>query len=271
MRPLHSHLTALLLLCTTADITAGQSIFGRYSMPNPQGGKLILTIEPAAGAKVKGSLVANGNTFQLIGELDEGDLTGTLRSDAGTAHIEAAREGARLTVILLDLGPNGQPNMASARQLAFTVDDSPAEPAVAAAPQGAATPSAPAAAQPAAGPQDQELTHLFLSTAWCTFSYAGARTYSGGVGGRTTSARVAFSPDGLMQQTSNSERSNVDAQGNVWSTNSGRQTYRWRVQKGALMLSPDGVQWETVRIEVTQNSNGSPIVKADGVEYYRCQ
>ena len=276
MRRCFSYFSVLILLCITAQVAGGQSILGRYSMPDPQGGKLILTIESAGGAKVKGSLLANGKTFQLSGELDEGDLTGTLRGDAGTAHIEAAREGTRLTVILLDLGPNGEPNMASARQLAFSVDNSPAPaaPAAVAAPQGDA--SAPAASAPTAPPtattpEDQQLTRLFLSTAWCTFSYSGSRTYTGGVGGRSTSGRVVFSADGIMQQSSSSERSNVDAQGNVWSANSGRETYRWRVQNGSLLLSPNGVQWQTVRIEVTQNSNGSPIIKADGVEYYRCQ
>ena len=44
----------------------------------------------------------------------------------------------------------------------------------------------------------------------------------------------------------------------------------WKVMNGQLNLSNDGVNWQPVPTQVTQNSNGYPIVNAGGKEYATC-
>ena len=45
----------------------------------------------------------------------------------------------------------------------------------------------------------------------------------------------------------------------------------FRVHGATLHLSRDGVTWEPQQVQVSVNSNGSPILKSDGKEYARCQ
>lgn len=264
---------ALLALATT--IAEAQNVLGTYFVADAQGGKTTLTLQADGPGKIRGSLVGNGVTFSVEGQLDGDDVTGTLRGSSGAAYFEAAREGAQLLVVLIELGADGRPNPATGRELVFTRDDSSSAQADAARQQGGAVAGAPppvdSRTTPATSAQDQQLSRLFLSSAWCTFSYSGSRTYTGGTAGRSTSKRTVFSADGLMQQSTSSEMTNSGSSGNVWGSNANTETYRWRVQNGALMLAADGAQWQAVRIEVTRNSNGYPIIKADGIEYYQCR
>lgn len=45
---------------------------------------------------------------------------------------------------------------------------------------------------------------------------------------------------------------------------------RWKVQDNVLHLSGDGFNWEPQPLQITQNSNAYPIVKAGGKEYMIC-
>jgi len=37
-----------------------------------------------------------------------------------------------------------------------------------------------------------------------------------------------------------------------------------------LLISADGTTWQPLSLQITQNSNGYPIVTADGKEYSQC-
>ncbi len=255
---------AALLLLLAAGATQSQTVPGRYSMKGAQGALITLTLEADGPGKVKGALVGNGVTFTVQGQTEGATAAGTMRGNAGAAYFEARRDGRQLQVILVEAGPDGRPNYATGRQLTFTVDE-----AGAAVPAPQSAPRADAA--PAMSAQDQQLSRLLLGSAWCSFGYSGSQTYTGGSGGRTTTSRVAFSANGQMQQSTNSETTNSGAPGSVYGSNSGGQTMRWRVQNGVLLVSADGAQWQSVQLQVTQNSNGYPIIKADGVEYMQCR
>lgn len=133
----------------------------------------------------------------------------------------------------------------------------------------AATPAANTNAL-AATPQDQQIASLLLSSAWCSFSYSGGSTFTGGTAGTTRTARTVFRADGTVTQTNNSETTNTGAPGNIYLNNRGGQQGRWKIQNGLFMLSADGIQWASQRLDISRNSNGYPIVKADGVEYMMC-
>ena len=86
--------------------------------------------------------------------------------------------------------------------------------------------------KPAAGGMDGQLTQLLTRNAWCGFTY--------------------------NQRSGTSTRERVANQA------------RWKVAEGMLHLSPDGMSWTPQQLQVTQNSNGYPIIKSGGKEYMQC-
>ena len=59
--------------------------------------------------------------------------------------------------------------------------------------------------------------------------------------------------------------------GTVASQHDGEGSGRWDVRGGNLYLSEAGGVMEEVDIEVKYNSNGAPIIVADGTEYCQCE
>ncbi|MBI4409606.1 MAG: hypothetical protein HY561_07845, partial [Gemmatimonadetes bacterium] len=212
----------------------------------------------------------SGSTFQVEGQFqaEDGTVVGVITGDGGGLYFEAGLDGDRLLLTLVEPDANGQPNYASARQLAFTRQ---------AAAGAAVRPANPLAggAQPGAGGarpsgQDAQLAQLFLSSAWCSFGFQGGNTPGGPSYGTTSTARVVFSQDGTVSVGSNRESVSSNPYGTAFGTGAGGQVFRWKVEKGALLLSQDGAQWTPVNIQVNYNSNGYPIVVADGTEYMQC-
>lgn len=255
---------AALLVATSLP---AQSVVGKYSTKNPQGNTVALIFEADGPTKVKGSLSANGVVFALAGEQRGGDVAGTMTGNGGNAVFEAHREGTQLRMILVEVGPNGQPNYQTAREVMFAVDNS----AVVAAgtPAPASSPATPSA--PGGSADDQKMRDLFTSTAWCTFSFSGGSTYNGGSYGSSGKTRTVFRPDGTVTQTGGSENTNSGAAGNVYGSSSNAINAFWRFENGQLAVSGDRTNWKPVRLQMTYNSNGAPIPKLDGVEHMRCQ
>ncbi len=145
------------------------------------------------------------------------------------------------------------------------------QPAAGAAPAAATCP--PVQAQP--NTVDAQMVQLFTQSAWCHFSYSGT---SGG--GTERNERVVMTLDGRIVSSSKSESSysgtNTNQYGDqtqAWgaaSANAGGDQGCWKVMNGQLALSSDGVNWQPVPTQVTQNSNGYPIVNAGGKEYSSC-
>ena len=73
-----------------------------------------------------------------------------------------------------------------------------------------------------------------------------------------------------VAQTSGRETYNSGPSGSVAGQYGGAQQGRWKVADGMLHLSQDGTSWQPQPLQVTQNSNGSPIVKSGGREYMVC-
>src|SRR4051812_33115922 len=75
---------------------------------------------------------------------------------------------------------------------------------------GGSSAGAPAAAAAptsalAKTPQDQQIVNLILSSAWCSFSYSGGSTYTGGTAGTTRTSRAVFRADGTASETAGTE------------------------------------------------------------------
>lgn len=123
----------------------------------------------------------------------------------------------------------------------------------------------------ATGVQERQIAELLVSSAWCTMSYSGGTTYTGGSYGRTTTERVVFAADGQGMVTTGGENSNSGAPGSVVSQSSGGQRFMWKIQGMNLVLSQDGVQWAPTPLQIYDNGSGAPIVKSEGKEYNRCR
>ena len=104
---------------------------------------------------------------------------------------------------------------------------------------------------------------LLLSSAWCTFSYSK-------VSGASNAKRYAFRADGTYALGSRAESGSSGPYGSVASQRDGQGGGRWRVQNGELFMS-EGGPFEQVPTVLKRNSNGYPIIVADGVEYSQCR
>ena len=120
-----------------------------------------------------------------------------------------------------------------------------------------------------------ELASLLTRSPWCHFSYSGT---SGG--GTSAQERVVFDGSGHFSLTGGSESSYSGQTQNqygestgAWGTNgssSAGQRGCWKAEAGVLFLSKDGQSWNQTQVNVSQNSNGYPIITANGKEYYTC-
>ncbi len=253
-----------------------QTYTGTYTLPNQTGGVVTLMLQQDAQGKVTGTLSGNGDTFQIQGQVNGTDLVGLATGGGGGVYLEARLEGAGVHMILVELGPGNQPRYDQARELMFTRQSGAGAPAGGAPSPAGPMPKAPAA--PAMTPQDVQVSQLLLSSRWCHFSYSGV---SGSSSGSSYTETVVFSPDGgMVVQTGGESYYSADvrnstgdviARGSTAGQQGGGQQYRWRVSQGMLMTSTDGMTWQPTPLQITQNSNGYPIITANGKEYSQCR
>ena len=246
----------LLVLLVAAFASAGamaQNYSGTFTTTNQQGGTVTLVLKQDAQSQVKGTLTGNNTSFEVAAQATPQGLMGTVSGQAGSLYLMAQYEGASLVVLLAEPGANGQPNPQATRRLVF-----------AKAAAGGAPSSKPQSKAPApAGGQDGQISQFLTRNAWCGFTYNKNS-------GTSTRERVVFSSNGMVARTSGAETYNSGPAGSVAGQSANANTGRWKVANGMLHLSQDGVNWTPQPLQVTQNSNGSPIVKSNGKEYMVC-
>ena len=249
-------------LCITLFFCASalaQSYSGTYTAKNNQGGTVTLALKQDAKGNATGTLSGNDTTFQVKATVNAEGLYGTVTSEGGTLLIAAQLEGAQLKVVLAEPLPNGQPNMAAARRLVMARSGSaPAATRVQAGPG-----PGPGQAQAQAG-QDGQISAFLMGNAWCGFTYNKTT-------GASRSERVVFHGNGMITQGTNAESYSSGYGGSVAGQSRGGNQGRWKVQNSTLLLSQDGMNWEPQQVQVTRNSNGSPILKSGGKEYMVCR
>jgi hypothetical protein len=119
--------------------------------------------------------------------------------------------------------------------------------------------------------QDQQIVNLILSTAWCSFSYSGGSTYTGGTAGTTRTSRAVFRADGTASETAGTETTTSGAPGQTYGNSTNGTQGHWRIENGMLMLSADGTQWVPQVLKIADNGSGAPIITSGGKEYMRCK
>lgn len=282
-------LLVLVLLAAPAG-AAAQNLSGSYSVDTPSG-PLVFTLTQGQRGALTGSLSGNGTTLVFQGQAQRGgSLTGTARAGQAALHVAGTLQGAALDVTLSEMDAAGQPIPAQSSRIMMTrigqtaADTAQRRPgllgrignafAEAARQQqqqqgagGAATPGAAPGAAPS-GPiattqQDQQIAQLLTSSRWCYMRYSQAM-------GSTSTERVSFTADGRFVMATNRESAVNNSAGSYYGNSSGGDRGMWRVQNGVLMMSSNGMQWEQYPLQITRNSNGYPIVTANGKEYSQC-
>ena len=240
-------LALAMLLCTAA---LAQNFAGTFTTTNQEGGTVTLKLTQDAAANVKGTLTGNNNSFQVDAKATPQGLMGKISGAQGSLYLMAQYEGANLVVILAEPMPNGQPNLDSARHLLFSK--------AGAAPAGKKPPPEKASGM------DGQLSALLTRNAWCGFTYNKNS-------GTSTSERVVFMANGVVTQSSGAQSYNSGPAGSVAGQSANANQARWKVADSMLHLSQDGINWAPQQLQVTQNSNGSPIIKSGGKEYTVCR
>ncbi len=123
-----------------------------------------------------------------------------------------------------------------------------------------------------AGPQaptdapSAQLSHLLLSSAWCSFTY-------NKVSGASHQTRVQFSANGHWSSGSRGETYSSGSNGSVAGQHDEETGGQWVVQQGQLFMSnpPETPALSPVNLTIRRNSNGYPILTADGTEYSSCR
>jgi hypothetical protein len=232
------------LLAALASAGAmAQNYSGTFTTTNQQGGTVTLVLKQDAQSQVKGTLTGNNTTFQVAAQATPQGLMGTVSGEAGSLYLMAQYEGASLVVLLAEPGPNGQPNLQATRRLIFSK-------------AAAGSPSSKSG-------QDGQISQFLARNAWCGFTY-NKNT------GTSTKERVVFYSNGTVARTSGAETYSSGPAGSVAGQSGNANQGRWKVADGMLHLSQDGTNWTPQPLQVTQNSNGSPIIKSNGKEYMVC-
>jgi len=248
--------TAIVVLSLlVAAPAAAQNYAGAWSARHPSGSAITLTLAQDARGEVTGKLEGNGNSFEIEAEAKPEGLLGMVIGDNAMVYLMGKLSGAQLRILLVEPGPGGQPNMQSAREIVFARAGAPGKPAA------KGPPAKPAA--PAASGVDGQLTQLLTRNPWCSFSY-------NQTSGTSRRERVVFRTDGVVLQQSGAETYSSGSGGVVAGDHRGAGQGRWRVSGGSLHLSEDGATWTPQPLQVTQNSNGYPIIKSGGKEYMQC-
>jgi hypothetical protein len=224
-------------------------------------GRWLLEGEPFATLKADGTGVLEEDAVRW--GVEKGELV--LTADGETERVSYTLSGDTLTLhmgVPLTLTRAGKAGKGAGKTVQASAPEPREEEDVEFA-VGEAPPSAPAKKQPAG---KDALSQLLLSSAWCSFSY-------NKVSGATSQSRVRFLPDGSWSSGRQAETYNSGAYGSVagqYNSGSGGQ---WAVKNGRLFMSnpPEEPSLQPVEpFEVTRNSNGSPIIKAQGTEYSSC-
>lgn len=223
-------------------------------------GEVTFSISPAQGGYA-GSLQVQGQSIPFSAQRTGDHLTGNLNS-GGTTYIFEARvqgntlsvlsDGQTVTLERSGAGGGGAPMMGAPPQNGM---------------QNGMNGGGGMGGGGGAGASTQ-LGQLLLSSAWCSFSYSGTSDNTGT--GRSNTSRVQFSADGTAVQTTGGESYYNGNNGSVAGQSSGGQRYYWKVMGSTLQVSGDGTQWVPVNLSVSRNSNGYPIITADGTEYMQC-
>ncbi|MBI4500897.1 MAG: hypothetical protein HY700_07015 [Gemmatimonadetes bacterium] len=273
---MRSLLLSVSVLVVTSPASA-QDFSGTWTL---SGGAVpvTLTLQQDTAGRIAGTLTGQV-AFLVQAQVTGQQFQGYARNPQGALYIagQLGPAGA-LQLVMAEVNAAGQPQPQTARQVvAQRAQGGPgptagpgmgqlgmgAAPVQPVAPPQGSMPGMGGGSAIAATPQDQQIAQLMLRSPWCSFSYNQTT-------GTTNTERVVYQPDGTGYLSSGAETYNSGRSGTVAGQHQGGTPFRWRLQNGVLLATTDGIQWGQFPLQISANSNGYPIVKADGKEYTMC-
>ena len=109
-----------------------------------------------------------------------------------------------------------------------------------------------------------ELSKLLQSSPWCYFRY-------NQISGSSHQERAVFHGDGRWSSGARGESYSSGAYGTVAGQTDSSAGGRWQAKGGRLLMSEGGGPLQDTGLQVTQNSNGYPILKSEGKEWSQCR
>jgi hypothetical protein len=129
---------------------------------------------------------------------------------------------------------------------------------------GVASATSATNATSAGNPQDAQARQLLTSSAWCSFTY-------NQTSGTSTTRRVVFQPDGVMRINGGAETSSSGYGGSYAGQSASGAAMLWKVENLRLLIDQQkGAGFQDIGLSSSKNSNGYPILHADGREYAMC-
>jgi len=262
---------------------AAQDFNGTYMVRAPAGNTVTLVLRQDQSGRITGELTGNEMVVHIEGRLDPGGtMVGSSTTGTQRGFAAASLLGDSLQLMFADFGPDGNPDFSTAGAVILFKAGTKGAPAPAPTTPATPEPRPKGTGQPGARPSgaaqatdaDRQLSQLLLGSPWCSFQYSQTS-------GRTSTSRYTFLPDGTVSFGTNTEGGTTNqsgggtvnlgggATGSVYSQSKGGGRLRWKVQQGMLHLD-DGKGFQPVALRVTRNSNGYPIITADGTEYSQC-
>jgi hypothetical protein len=120
------------------------------------------------------------------------------------------------------------------------------------------------AAQNTGNPQDAQARQVLTSSAWCSFTY-------NKVSGTSTTRKVVFRPDGVLTINGGAETYSSGYGGTYAGQSSSGGTMLWKVENLRLLIDQrNGTGFQDIGLTTSKNSNGYPILHAEGREYAMC-
>ena len=126
-------LTALLLATPMSLACQAPNFAGSFAMTNAEGGQVVVMLQPAGGGSYAGTMSNGGLSWQLRGDIYEDALTGTVDTGQGMLAFEAYVYDNELELILVQMGPDGMPDVDNGQEFIFARQGAAPQ---AAAPQG---------------------------------------------------------------------------------------------------------------------------------------
>jgi hypothetical protein len=120
------------------------------------------------------------------------------------------------------------------------------------------------------GAINTQLRELLLSSVWCAFSFRDDSAYPEIRRGANRLLRLRFHPDGSYLKEHRSRAYSYDYGGAVAGQAGSSRSGHWRVQEGWLFVAEGGGAMQPVRLDISFDPAGTPILYFSGTEYRRC-
>ncbi|MFO0595062.1 MAG: hypothetical protein U0228_07155 [Myxococcaceae bacterium] len=219
---------------------------------------LALLVVAAAPNPLVGSWQMNGEPFLTL----NANGTGSMEGDP----LKWKSDGSTLTLTDPDGEADRLPYQVNGDVLVVNLGGMPVQLTRAGGKKNkpAAETVAPPVAPKATPAGNDQLSRLLLSSNWCWLRYSNGNSYT---------QKVHFNANGTWQDFSESDIYSNNAYTGTVAQATGNRTNggQWAVKGGQLYLSsPENPVLSPVPLTITRNSNGYPIINADGREYSMC-